>query len=186
MLHADGDSAAHDLRELLGEARGHLRIMGVDHLASIIALNTGSRAGDEIGGLEDDVAVLWRELVGILGIDIVDQRSHGFRQFLTHGRFGAGVTDGVQAAADAAGSGAWPDQHPRSPITAMTPCAWSHAVVQAPITTTRPCHSIVCPPSIPTLRTHLPSWISRNAARMAARVLRSLQLSIEVKSLIAK
>src|SRR5262245_23902552 len=69
-----------------------------------------------------------------------------------------------------------------SPIAAITACAWSHAVVQAPIKTTRPLQVSVLPPSVPTLRVQLPSWISRSAARTEARVSR-LALKMDVKSL---
>ena len=45
----------------------------------------------------------------------------------------------------------------RSPMAAMTACAVSHAVVTAPTMTMRPIQVSVRPPSVPTLRSHLPS-----------------------------
>jgi hypothetical protein len=71
----------------------------------------------------------------------------------------------------------------RSPIVAMTAWAASHAVVTAPITAIRPCHSSVRPPSVPTVRTQRPSYISRSAAITSARSSRPID-RIDVTSLM--
>ena len=73
----------------------------------------------------------------------------------------------------------------RGPIEAITLCALSHSVVQAQMQMMRPFQVMVMPPLMPTLRSHLPSWISRSAARICARALRS-PLTIEVKSLMTR
>ncbi len=49
------------------------------------------------------------------------------------------------------------DDKPIAHRLAITSCARSHAVVTAPITTSRPVHVRVRPPSVPTFRSHLPS-----------------------------
>src|SRR5262249_60005794 len=47
LIDADGDRAAHQLSELFSEACWHLQRVGVDHLATVVALNAGtsSRGG---------------------------------------------------------------------------------------------------------------------------------------------
>ncbi len=44
--HADGDPAAHDLRELLGEPGRHFGGVGVDDVASVVILDPGPRQRD--------------------------------------------------------------------------------------------------------------------------------------------
>ena len=68
-------------------------------------------------------------------------------------------------------------------MVAITWWAASQAVVQAPMTTSRPLHSRVRPPSAPMLRDQRPSWISRRAARTRARVSRFID-RMDVKSLM--
>lgn len=67
----------------------------------------------------------------------------------------------------------------------ITVWALSHCVVTAPMTTSRPAQVRVCPPSLPTLRAHSPSYTSRRAPRTAARASRCM-LRMLVTSLITR
>ncbi len=51
-VHADGDGAADDLGELLGEPGRHLGGVGVDDVAAVVVVDAGAGQGDEVGGRE--------------------------------------------------------------------------------------------------------------------------------------
>ena len=50
-VHADRDSPADDLGELLGEPGGHLGGVGVDDVAAVVVLDAGAGQGDQVGGI---------------------------------------------------------------------------------------------------------------------------------------
>ena len=104
MIHADCNSTAHDLRQLLGHPGRHFRRMCIDHLATIIDLDAGPCQCDEVGGPDNRIFICVREHIDVVGIDAVDQTGHGVGQLVAHGDFAAGVPDCTQTAANAAGA----------------------------------------------------------------------------------
>ena len=94
--HADGDAAAHHLRQLLGEARRHLGCVRVDDFAAVIALDRRPRHGHDVSRLHKLLRFLLRERY-LVGAGMCDEPTHRRGQLLSHLHFAAGVADRPQA-----------------------------------------------------------------------------------------